>query len=641
MVDELVSFNASASTDPDGTIISYSWNFGDGTTGTGVTISHSWIVAGNYTIILTVTDNAGATGSATSSITVNPPSNIPPTADAGVGNAPNPTGKRVSVVVGDTVYFDGSTYSSDPDGTITKYEWDFENDGVYDWSSSVTGVTTHIYPTGAGYTAKLRVTDNKGATTTDTVSIDRVLGCACEAWIDGYCGKGEGAFNDDFETYNLGNLSGQGGWLELDGYTNWKVANTKAYDGLKSIYIDRYYELTNGVYKYGSGKSSGIQSAWIYFSGNISGSTIFSPVFELLADYQNYWLNVYGIKYNTSTLKWEFVYYSPVAFTWIVLNPDVSKNNWHLIEAKFDEPNWRYQLRLDSGVWSDWIPFHFSNIQGQTTAISGLRINARGQEVWVDAIDGEITPSCLTTKMSRNRTCRPAGCSTEFDCEGNAATCGAFFPPPSFDWSHKVLPGAPPAGGADWMSPVKNQGTWDVSTLFASTGVMEAKYNIQNNNPNLDIDLSEQYMDSCLQTPLLENMLRYTGGPTDEACLPYQGKSVPCSDRCVDWNKRLWDLTGVNTISGNRDEIKYALINYGPLRVTMDMTDWNPITYSCVPILGENHVAVIVGYDDAEGVWIVRNSWGPSWGTNGYFKVKYGQCLIDDKAVAIDGVIAP
>ncbi|MEP5610764.1 MAG: PKD domain-containing protein [Cyclobacteriaceae bacterium] len=56
----LVFFDGSASTDADGTIASYEWNFGDGSSGSGATTSHTYTSAGNYTASLTVTDNAGA-----------------------------------------------------------------------------------------------------------------------------------------------------------------------------------------------------------------------------------------------------------------------------------------------------------------------------------------------------------------------------------------------------------------------------------------------------------------------------------------------------------------------------------------------------------------------------------------------------
>jgi PKD repeat protein len=65
-----VSLNASASSDPDGTITSYAWNFGDGSSGSGTPASHTYAVGGTYTIILTVTDNAGATGTTSRQITV-------------------------------------------------------------------------------------------------------------------------------------------------------------------------------------------------------------------------------------------------------------------------------------------------------------------------------------------------------------------------------------------------------------------------------------------------------------------------------------------------------------------------------------------------------------------------------------------
>jgi photosystem II stability/assembly factor-like uncharacterized protein len=64
------NFNGSASSDPDGTITSYAWNFGDGTTGSGPTVSHTYAAVGAFTATLTVTDNGGATGAQSKSVTV-------------------------------------------------------------------------------------------------------------------------------------------------------------------------------------------------------------------------------------------------------------------------------------------------------------------------------------------------------------------------------------------------------------------------------------------------------------------------------------------------------------------------------------------------------------------------------------------
>ncbi len=69
--DLVASVNGSASSDPDGTIASYSWDFGDGSpAGSGATASHTYASAGTYQVKLTVTDNKGATGSATKAVTV-------------------------------------------------------------------------------------------------------------------------------------------------------------------------------------------------------------------------------------------------------------------------------------------------------------------------------------------------------------------------------------------------------------------------------------------------------------------------------------------------------------------------------------------------------------------------------------------
>ena len=86
--------------------------------------------------------------------------NKEPIADAG----PDQT-----VYVGDIVYLNGT--GSDPDGTIILFEWDFDGDGTYDWSSPTSGHATHTYNIAGAYVAMLRVTDNDGATDKDIAII--------------------------------------------------------------------------------------------------------------------------------------------------------------------------------------------------------------------------------------------------------------------------------------------------------------------------------------------------------------------------------------------------------------------------------------------------------------------------------------
>jgi len=149
--NEIITFNASGSYDPDGTIVSYFWDFGDGANSSGVTVTHAYADNGTYTVTLTVTDDDGATSSATSVKTV---LNTPPVASF--------TESAESVYTSETITFNASS-SYDPDGTIVSYFWDF-GDGT-----NATGVTVeHFYSENGNYTVTLLVTDNDGAATSAT-----------------------------------------------------------------------------------------------------------------------------------------------------------------------------------------------------------------------------------------------------------------------------------------------------------------------------------------------------------------------------------------------------------------------------------------------------------------------------------------
>ena len=130
VVDVPVMFDGTGSSDPDGTIASYDWDFGDGNTGTGPQPQHTYVVDGNYTVTLTVTDNIGDSSDPVTTTATIDLANQAPTAD--------PNGPYTGTV-GIAIDFDGSG-STDPDGTIVAYDWDF-GDG-----NTGTGVKpAHIY----------------------------------------------------------------------------------------------------------------------------------------------------------------------------------------------------------------------------------------------------------------------------------------------------------------------------------------------------------------------------------------------------------------------------------------------------------------------------------------------------------------
>jgi PKD repeat protein len=142
------------SSDPDGSIASSSWNFGDGQTSTAASPSHTYGAAGTYNVTLTVTDNQGATNSVVHGVTVSQ-ANQTPTANFTFSCS--------------ALNCNFTSTSSDPDGSIASYSWNFG-----DGATSTAQNPTHSYTAGGSYTVTLKVTDNQGAqspVTSKTVTV--------------------------------------------------------------------------------------------------------------------------------------------------------------------------------------------------------------------------------------------------------------------------------------------------------------------------------------------------------------------------------------------------------------------------------------------------------------------------------------
>ena len=149
-----VFFNGTG-TDSDGTVASYLWESSiDGELSTEEDFSSNNLSPGRHVITFKVQDNDGASNTASQELWIY----ASPVAIAGQ----NATGTP-----GVPIQFSGA--GTDEDGTIAKYEWDFDGDGIFEWSSTENGRELNIYNNEGTYTATLRVTDNDGFTATDTV----------------------------------------------------------------------------------------------------------------------------------------------------------------------------------------------------------------------------------------------------------------------------------------------------------------------------------------------------------------------------------------------------------------------------------------------------------------------------------------
>ena len=153
-----VPFDGSESYDPDGNIVFYRWNFGDGTSEIlSDSPSHVYLEPGTYNVILTIVDNDRTCATNISTVTIHGSTyNIIP-----IPNAGGPYNGKVS----ELVVFDGSK-SYDEDGAIENYTWIYS-----DGTTSYGQVTTHAFSSSGTHIVTLTVTDNFGGKNSTTTQV--------------------------------------------------------------------------------------------------------------------------------------------------------------------------------------------------------------------------------------------------------------------------------------------------------------------------------------------------------------------------------------------------------------------------------------------------------------------------------------
>ena len=157
------TLDASASSDPDGQVAHYEWDLDNNGTyetdgGTQKTIQYTFPSSGSYTVGLRVTDNLGATSTFTKTF-------IATDAPTVVANV-----SATEVRPNTPVTFD-PTGSSDADGSVVLYEWDFDGDGTVDQTTTSPTPVSHSYATVGVYNATLIITDNQGAKSVKVIPI--------------------------------------------------------------------------------------------------------------------------------------------------------------------------------------------------------------------------------------------------------------------------------------------------------------------------------------------------------------------------------------------------------------------------------------------------------------------------------------
>jgi C1A family cysteine protease len=189
----------------------------------------------------------------------------------------------------------------------------------------------------------------------------------------------------------------------------------------------------------------------------------------------------------------------------------------------------------------------------------------------------------------------------------------------------------------DWrehkaVNPIRDQGQCGSCWAFGSATVVESAYMIQRSKT---VDLSEQQLVSC--------DTRYAGcdggdfaadfyvqtGANYEKDYPYKAKSSLCRGGVAP-HEKIASLTvlGADGAAPTVEQIKQAIYQYGPV-TTIVAASSQSFQYYASGVYNEcgdpeiDHMVALVGWDDKDQAWIMRNSWGTSWGEKGYMRIRY------------------
>jgi C1A family cysteine protease len=189
----------------------------------------------------------------------------------------------------------------------------------------------------------------------------------------------------------------------------------------------------------------------------------------------------------------------------------------------------------------------------------------------------------------------------------------------------------------DYVTSVKDQGRCGSCVSFAVCAALESRLRIRQENADLDIRLSVAHLffcgaggNGCDAGWQIGKALKRCKeqGVGKEADFPYKDQQVDCKEiqpivRVPRWRR-----------AQDSSARKQAIYTRGPVIAGMvvhsDLLYYRSGVYR--PCTDEQlglHAVCVIGYDDEEGCWIGKNSWGTAWGAGGFFKIGYGTCGLD------------
>src|SRR5215210_7786489 len=198
-------------------------------------------------------------------------------------------------------------------------------------------------------------------------------------------------------------------------------------------------------------------------------------------------------------------------------------------------------------------------------------------------------------------------------------------------------------GGKSYVTPIKDQKSCGSCVAFGAIAAVESTAAYERRDPSVILDLSEAHLFYCWGKAEGRNCSN--GWWPENALIAFRDKGVtyedyfpytPGDQSCgvnADWPNRNAKITTLQKLASPA-AIKDWVSTHGAvaacLVVYQDFFAYRSGVYKHVSgSEAGGHCVAIIGYDDAAGCWICKNSWGTGWGENGYFKIAYGQCAIE------------